>query len=180
MKKIYINNLNEKELEKIFNINKKLQDKIFESVCQNNIDYQNFLSTEFFGNNFFEYLKINDNYSSFFITIKNTIKFFENLNITNSDYLSEDDSKEYIKLYKKAKKYYNYLDRCSFYSDNYYKNENLLEETCEEILKILEKELHLLEDINYNEVLDYSLILFHNHLLHECLKYFLNPYNLLS
>lgn len=155
--KIYINELNEEELQKVFDNNEKFRNIVFDDAYESNMDYQLFLGEEFFGNNTRDYLKYIDNYSSFYLRITNAIKFFENLSLNNSDYLNTEDSKKYIKLYKQAKKYYNYMNKCNYYSDNYYKNENLLENTCKEILNILEKELHKLENINEEDVFQYFI-----------------------
>lgn len=155
--KIYMNELNFEELQKVFDNNEKFRNIVFDDVYESNMDYQLFLSDEFFGNNTRDYLKFNNNYSSFYLRITNTIKFFENLNINNSDYLIEEDSKKYIELYKQAKKYYNYINKCNYNSDNYYKNEEFLENTCKKILNILENELHKLEDIEEKEVYQYFI-----------------------
>ena len=155
--KIYINELNKEELQKVFNNNEKFKEMIFNEMYEKEMDYQSFLGDEFFGNESYKYIDIRDNYSSFYLRIKDTIKFFENLNINSSDYLNPEDSKKYIELYKKAKKYYNYFNQCNYNSDNYFKNEELLKNTCKEILDILEKELHKLEQIDEEDVFDYFI-----------------------
>lgn len=155
--KIYLQELNFEELQKVFDNNEKFKNIVFDDVYESNMDYQLFLSEEFFGKNAKNYLEIKDHYASFYTRIKDATKFFENLNINISDYLIEEDSKKYIELYKQAKKYYNNLNKCNYDSSNCYKNEKLLENTCKEILSILENELHKLEDISEEEVYQYFI-----------------------
>lgn len=152
--KKYIKDMNDEELKKIFNNIEHLQKEFYENLYNDNMNYQIDLSKIFFGDNYINYLDIKDYYSSFFIIIKDTVKFFENLHLYNKDYLNNEDAKKYAVLYKQAKKHYNNMNKCNYYSDNYYKHFELLENTCKSILEILEKELHSLENIDFQDVLD--------------------------
>lgn len=152
-KKIYIKELNEEELKKVFKNNKQIQQISFEKAYEDNMFWQEELGNIFFGKTFFEYLEIRDNYSSFYLKIKNPVKLFENLSLSNKDYLQTEESQKYIKYYKQAKKYYNYYNNCNYESDNFYKNFELLENTLIKIVAILEKELHLLEDVSEEDAL---------------------------
>lgn len=152
-KKIYIKELNEEELKKVFENNKQIQQISFEKAYEDNMFWQEELGNIFFGKTFFEYLEIRDNYSSFYLKIKNPVKLFENLSLSNKDYLQTEESQKYIKYYKQAKKYYNYYNNCNYESDNFYKNFELLENTLIKIVAILEKELHLLEDVSEEDAL---------------------------
>lgn len=154
MKKYYIKDLKENELQKVFENNEKIQQEAFNDAYESNMQYQLELGKIFFGDNSYSYLEIKDYYSSFYLKIKDPIRLFENLSLSNSDYLNEIDSKTYIDLYKKAQKYYNYFNNCSYSSDNYWKNIELLENTLEKIIDILEKELHKLEDVTKEDALE--------------------------
>lgn len=152
--KIYIEELNDEELKKVYVNNEKFSRMIFAECYEMNMEQQEELSEEFFGKKFHEYLDVHDHYSSFYLRIKDTNKFFENLNLNNSCYLSEEDSKKYIELYEQVKKYYSCLER-SDDKNNFY--EELIEKACKEILNILEKELHELENINDEDIIEYFI-----------------------
>lgn len=157
MKKYYVKNLKEEEKKEILENNEKLKSDIYEICYEDNMYYQRDLFEIFFGKDTYNYLKIEDYYSSFYLRIKDPIKLYENLDINNSDYLSVEDEEKYIKLYKEATKKYNNIQKCNYYSDNYYKNEGELEEILEKIVEILEKELHSLEDITEDQIEEYFL-----------------------
>lgn len=151
--KKYIKNMSAEELKKIFNNIEYLQRKFYENLYDDNMNYQLDLGKIFFGENHNNYIDIRDYYSSFFIIIKDAVKFFENLQLSNKNYLNNEDAKKYTVLYKQAKKHYNNINKCNYCSDNYYKHFELLENTCKSILGILEKELHSLENIDAQDAL---------------------------
>lgn len=155
MKKYYVKNLKEEEKKEILENNEKLKNEIFEIIYEDNMEYQLELGEIFFGSKTFDYLEIKDYYSSFYLRIKDPIKLYENIDINNSDYLSIEDGEKYKTLYKEATKKYNNIQKCNCYSDNYYKNEEELEEILEKIVKILEKKLHSLEDITEDQIEEY-------------------------
>jgi hypothetical protein len=155
--KKYIKNMSVEELKKIFNNIEYLQSKFYENLYEDNMNYQFDLGKIFFGENYNNYIDIRDYYSSFFIIIKDAVKFFENLQLYNKDYLNNEDAKKYTALYKQAKKHYNNINKCNYCSDNYYKHFELLENTCKSILEILEKELHSLENIEAQDVLEFFI-----------------------
>lgn len=154
MKK-YLKNMNKEELKKVFDTSEKIQNKEYEATMQMNMDYQEELGDIFFGKNWSDYIKMYDNYNSFYLRIINSASFFENLAEDVTDYLSQEDTTRFKEIYKKAKKCYtNINSRCIYGSDKYYENYEKFEEECQKLLKILEDELHTVEDVEYNQVLD--------------------------
>lgn len=152
--KRYLKELNEEELKEVFENISSLQEISFSYAYDVNMDWQLELGKIFFGNNWHDYLKMYDYYSSFYLKIKNTIEFFENISIGNADYLSEENSKKYIDLYKQAKKIYNNLCKCNTYSEKYLENEEKLDKICIELLELLENELHELENIDFEQAFE--------------------------
>lgn len=159
MKKIYIKNLSEKEKIKVLENNQKLKNEIFEIVYQDNMDYQLelgniMLNHEKNKNNY----DIKDYYTSFFLTITNGIKFLENINFKDvKDYISEKDLQEVNRIEKEYKKELYYYNKCNYYSDNFYKHEEKIENLAKKLLKIIENELHSLEDITDTDIQEYFL-----------------------
>lgn len=158
MKK-YVKDMTREELKEIFKNIKNIRNQMWDWKYEENMDYQHWLSKEFFGSEWHKYINYHDHYYSFFLRLKDATQFFENITESNADYLSIENAEEYKKLYKQAKKYYFYMNsKCNFGSDKYYENEEKLLETCEKILAMLEKELHKLEDIDENELEEYFII----------------------
>jgi hypothetical protein len=171
--KKYLKDMDEEELKKLFENIEEFKKNIYDICYQNNMDYQEELGNIFFGDKWNRYIDIFDHYTSFFLRIKNAIEFFENLGVENSDYLNTKDATEYKVLYKEAKKHYNNFNKCNYASNNYYKNEELLENTCKQILRILEEELHKLENITKEEAKDTFLFeVLENEMYYDC--YILN------
>lgn len=151
MKK-YLNELNQEELTKIIENNESIKTLIFNTCYEDNMYWQEERAKDFFGNNWSKYINYHYSYNTFYLTIKNAIEFFENLSNNNYQYLKIEDSNVYIKLYNEAKKYYNNIKKCNYQSDKYFENEEKLENICEDILQILEKELHSFENISTEDV----------------------------
>lgn len=167
--KKYIKDMNEEELEIIFNNITSINQDSYNYTYEKNMDWQNELSDILFGKNWSKYIECISNYNSFYLRIKDYREFYKNLNLNNFDYLQEDKGIEYIKLYKKAKKVLNNLNKCKEYSDKYYDNHDKFEYICCEILKILEEELHLLEEIIEQEVKeDFIFNVQENEYLNQC------------
>lgn len=105
MKK-YLKNMNEEELKKVFDTSEKIQNKEYEATMQMNMDYQEELGGIFFGKGWSNYIKMYDNYSSFYLRIIDSTSFFENLAEDVTDYLSQENATRFKEIYKKAKKFY--------------------------------------------------------------------------
>ena len=154
MKK-YLKNMNKEELKKVFDTSVKIQNKEYEATMQMNMDYQEELGVIFFGKGWSNYIKMYNNYNSFYLRIIDSTSFFENLTEDVTDYLSQEDAKYFKEIYKKAKKFYtNINSRCVYGSDKYYENYEKFEEECKKLLEILEDELHKLESVDYEQAFD--------------------------
>lgn len=159
MDKYFIKNLKEKEKIKILEKNEKLQNEIYEILYENNMNYQYeldkiLLNYEKNKNNF----EICDNYSSFYLKIKNGIKFLENINFKDmKDYIFEKDLQEINQIEKEYKKELHYYNKCNYYSDNFYKHEEKIEELAEKLAEIIENTLHSLEEVTKEEMQEYFL-----------------------
>lgn len=81
MKK-YLNELNEEELEKVFKNNKKLQEEIFQYCYESSMNAQYELGLELLNDvkNKKNY-RIDDHYTSFFLTVVNAYEFIANLEL---------------------------------------------------------------------------------------------------
>ena len=164
MKK-YLKNMNEEELKKVFDTSEKIQNKEYEATMQINMDYQEELGDIFFGKGWSNYIKMYDNYNSFYLRIIDSTSFFENLAEDVTDYLSQENATRFKEIYKKAKKFYtNINSRCVYGSDKYYENYEKFEEECKKLLEILECELHTLENVEYGQALDtfYTDVMYNN------------------
>ena len=154
MKK-YLKDMNKEELKKVFDNSTKIQEEQYNLVWQDNMDWQQEYFEIFFGKNWHEYIEMKDNYNSFYLRLKSAYKFFINLDKDVTDYLNIENAQIFKNIYKKANKYYINIDkRCNYGSDKYYENIEKLEEECGKLLEILENELHLLENINDDEVFE--------------------------
>lgn len=154
MKK-YLKNMNKEELKKVFDTSGKIQNKEYEATMQMNMDYQEELGDIFFGKKWSKYINMYDNYDSFFLKLKDSISFFENLDKGVTDYLSQENATRFKEIYKRAKKFYTSMNsRCVYGSDKYYENYEKFEEECKKLLEILEDELHKLENVDYEQTFD--------------------------
>ena len=93
-------------------------------------------------------IEIRDNYSSFFLVLRDWHKFLDNL---DSDYLCQDGLDLYSKIVELKEEYEN----TDTYSDRFNELEDLLEENCKELLKICEKQLHQYENITEDDLKSY-------------------------
>lgn len=157
MKK-YIKDMTKEELKQIFHNIESIRTTMWDWKFEENMEQQQEYANIFFGKEWHKYINYHDYYSSFYLRLKDATQFFENITECNADYLSVEDSKKYLELYKQARKYYNIMEKvCNFGTDKYYDNEEKLLETCEKILELFEKELHSLEDIDLEELEDYFI-----------------------
>ena len=158
MKK-YLKDMSKEELEKIFENVEEFRKSTYDLVYENHMYWQGEYSDIFFGKDWHKYIEMNEYYSSFYLKLKDASNFFENISLSNSDYLCAEDAEKYKALYKEAKKYHDNMNsRCNYGSDKYYENEERLKASCIILLGLLEKELHNLEDITYEDCLEQFII----------------------
>ena len=90
------------------------------------------------GKEHWRYIDVRDNYSSFYLVLKDWNKFLDNL---DKDYLSQKG----IDLYNEIYKLYEEYNNTDMYSDRFNELEEILEDKCKELLKICEEQLHQYE-----------------------------------
>lgn len=154
MKRYYLKDLKNDELIKIFNNNEKLKNQIIDSYYEDQMywqsEYYNILLNYKDNKSNFNY---NDYYTSFYLTIKDGLKFLENINFNEiKDYFNIEDIEKIDKIEKKYKKELNYINRCNYYSDNFYKHNEIIDQLASDLLKIIENELHKFENYDFKDI----------------------------
>lgn len=150
MKK-YFKELNDKEKEKILEKNNKLFEELSNYIYEDKMYCQSEYAEDLFGKDWASYIAYYDNYSSFYLSIKNWEKFIDNL---DRDYLTTEG----IALYDYIMNKKNILDNMEWGTDNYYNLEEHLEKKSQELLDICESMLHSYEEYpDFEEVYDYIL-----------------------
>lgn len=140
IKKIYINDMDEDKRNELIKKNQKLMDILQDDLYQYNMERQLEEGEYMLGKEQSKYIEIRDNYSSFYLVLKNWTKFIENL---DKDYLSTEGIELYNLIIKQQEELYN-LD---YYSENYNELEETIEENCKRLLKICEDLLHEWEQL---------------------------------
>ncbi len=162
MKK-YFKDLDTETKVKIVMNNENLRDKAYNDCYENNMNMQLEEGELMLGkdNNGFD---IRDNYSSFFLVLRDWRKFINNL---DSDYLCDDG----LELYKTIMNLVNEQENLDSWNDNYDEKYNELDEKienyCEELLNICEKQLHEYENITEEDVEEYLKFNFEDNYLYE-------------
>lgn len=105
-------------------------------------------------------IEIRDNYSSFYLILRDWHKFLDNL---DKDYLCEDGLILYDKIMKLKEEYEN----TDMYSDRFNELEDDIENYCKELLRICEKQLHQYENYTKEDVEEYLRFNFDENNLYE-------------
>lgn len=138
-KKVFINELETETRNKYIKQNKKLIEKLQNDLYSSNMDLQYIEAKNIIGKEGFNAIQYHDNYSSFFYTLKDWRKFYQNIDYS---YLSDEASKKADKITKNIDK----MDTLEYYNDDYYKIDEECEELAKEILKEIENILHAYEE----------------------------------
>lgn len=144
--KRFLKELTKEELKKVLEVNKKLEDEVFESWCQNCMDMQevdgSFLNLQG--------VKYHDDYDSFFHTLTEYRKFIENL---NSEILGEKAQQKH----KECEDMLNELYAMGTLDDGFDELEEKIEVKAKSLLKDVDIFLHYYEKMQYNkeEMLDW-------------------------
>ena len=144
MEKIYLKDMTHDDLKDLISGNEDFISMYAERVHEDNMFWQEEEGKNMFGNEHYKYIDIRDNYSSFYLVLKDWHKFIDNL---DKDYLCVEGLELYDYIIKKRDILYN----MSMYSDRYDDLECHLEKKCIELLKICEKQLHEYEEFPSNE-----------------------------
>ncbi len=160
MKKYYLKALKEEELLKIYDNNSSLQKLVFSDF----LEEQQFFQSEDYEQVFDKGIKYHDYYDSFYLTIENYNEFLD-----TTDFYFYDDSvfqKNRVNEVEFLRKKIENLENKAYYEtgDSVYSSKlekkcdkltKIFEKKCETLLKDLENQLHLYEDWNDNDVIDY-------------------------
>lgn len=148
-KKVYIKDIKDSEyiLEKLLFNNNELKEEVYNKCCDDNMFFQEEFGNLCLGNDWCKYIKLYDNYSSFYLRITNYSNFIENI---DKDYLSNEE----LELYKKAIELKTKIDNLYYDDEDVYTDE--FEKKCDKLLGLIEKDLHKYEDyICDDDLLEY-------------------------
>ena len=161
MKK-YFKELNDKEKEKILEKNNKLFNELSNYIYEDKMYWQEEDSENMLGKNWHKYIAYYDNYSSFYLRLKDWEMFINNL---DRDYLTIEG----IELYDYIMNKKNILDNMEWGTDNYYNLEEHLENKSQELLDICESMLHEYENYpDFEECYNYLLDTIYDNTLEDC------------
>lgn len=161
MKK-YFKELNDKEKEKILEKNNKLFNELSNYIYEDNMYCQSEEIEYLFGKDWHRYIAYYDNYSSFYLSLKNWEKFIDNL---DRDYLTTEGIELYDYIINKK----SILDNMEWGTDNYYNLEEHLENKSQELLDICENMLHDYENYpDFEECYNYLLGTTYDDILENC------------
>ena len=150
-KKIFINNLETEERNRLIKNNKKLIDILCDDLYQSQMWQQEEEGRLLFGKDSYKYIEIKNEYSSFYLVLKNWSKFIENLDI---EYLWIDGA---IALYNEIIKKRDLLYNMDSNDENYYTLEEEIYIDCKELLKHCEIQLHTYEELpTIDDVIQYA------------------------
>lgn len=140
MKKIFINDLDQDRRDNLIKKNRLLIERLQNDLYEQQMFMQQEEGELMLGKEHYKYIDIKDDYSSFFLVLRNWSKFIENL---DKDYLCQEGIDLYNKIIEKKKAYEN----TDAYSEEFDRLEGELEEDCKELLDICEKQLHEYESL---------------------------------
>lgn len=150
MKKIFINDLETEKRDELIKRNKKLLYLLYDGFRDMLYNQQEEASYDIMGKDWHKYVKANDHYDSFFLTLTDWRAFYENI---DADYLSDDARSMYDTIGKKIKE----LDKTHCYDEKYDILEDEIEDGCLFILNDIEEYLHAYEDLpDDDEVIRYA------------------------
>lgn len=150
MKKIFINELETEERNKIIKMNQKLIHLLQEDLYESNMELQYIESKNIMNDEALKAIDYHNNYNSFFYTLRDWRKFVINI---DTDYLSDEARKTADIIYKKI----DVLDSMDPYSENYDNLNEWLESQAKKVLKDVEDYLHSYEETpSEDEAIQYA------------------------
>lgn len=174
-KKIYLKDIkdNRELLKTIFENNNKLQEKAGEIAYENNMEQQVEFGELCLGKNWNKYIDMYDNYSSFYLRVKNAEKMIENI---DKNYLTTEEEE----LYNKAVKILEIRNNEEYGTDFYWEQDMELDEVSANLLELIEKDLHDYENIEEEDVFETFIFDLQENYMYEDLYYYENDntYNL--
>lgn len=138
-KKVFINDLETETRNNYIKRNKKLIEKLQNDLYNNNMDLQYIEAENIISKEGFEAIQYHDNYSSFYYTLNDWRKFYQNIDYI---FLSDEANKKSDEITKKI----DIMDSLECYDDEYYKLDEECEQLAKEILNEIENILHSYEE----------------------------------
>lgn len=150
MKKIFINELETDKRNELIKKNSKLINILQRDLYDNNMELQYIESKDIMNDEAMNAIRYHDHYSSFFYTLEDWRKFYQNIDYC---YLSDEAGEKAKKIDENIDK----MDALPEYDDKYYELDEKCEELTKEILKEIENILHTYEEYpNENEAIQYA------------------------
>lgn len=150
MKKIFINELETEKRNELIKKNSKLMQLLQNDLYENNMNLQYIESENIMNDEAINAIRYRDHYSSFFYTLEDWRKFYQNIDY---GYLSNEASEKAKKIDENIEK----MDALPEYNDEYYKLDEECEELTKEILKEIEDILHNYEEYpSEDEAIQYA------------------------
>ena len=166
MNKVFLKDIKENKelLKKVFDSNERLKQQLYEDSYDLSMEQQLEFGELCLGKDHSKYIDLHEHYSSFFLTLKDSEKFILNI---DKDYLSVEENKLYEKALKKLEK----RDSKEYGSEQYYKLDAELDDISEELLKLIEKDLHDYENVDEEQVFEDFMFNLNNNYSYEDLYY---------
>lgn len=139
MNKIYINKLETEKRNELIKNNSKLINILQSDLYESNMDLQYIEGNNIMSEEALNAIEYHDHYSSFFYTLKDWRKFYQNVDYA---YLSDEAGKKANKITENIEK----MDALPEYNDEYYKLDEECEKMTKEILQEIEDILHAYEE----------------------------------
>lgn len=156
MKKKYVKDMEKEEIKKILENNSDFYNLVYNDLYTQDLEWQGEEADLMFGKDHYKYIEIHDNYSSFFLTLKNWSAFLDNL---DRDYLNIKNADLYNEIMKLKKEYENIACDTIEEEDRFNELEDILEGKSKELLEACEDQLHEYEKGNYSieDLIDYVM-----------------------
>lgn len=150
MKKIYLKDMEIEERNEVIKNNSKLINILQNDLYDNNMDLQYIEGNNIMNEEAIKAIKYHDYYSSFFYTLIDWRKFYQNVTYV---FLSDEANEKAKKIDENIEK----MDALPEYNDEYYKLDEECEELAKEILKEIEDYLHTFEEYpSEDEAIQYA------------------------
>lgn len=140
MKKEYLTEMETEKRNKLIEKNKKLINMLVNNLYEDNCFRMELETNDILGKDWHQYIDYHDNYSSFYLRVKDWRKFIENV---DADYLNNDAFSMYKLINEKIKQ----SDDVDYYSTTYDVLIEEIDEGCSFILDNIEEDLHMYEKI---------------------------------
>lgn len=169
-KRVYLKDIkdNEELLKEIFNSNEELKTECYKDTYETNMEQQLEFGQLCLGDNYNDYISIMDNYSSFYLVLKDSVRFIENI---DKDYLTPVEEKIYNKAVKTLEKRNN-VDMYNDRYDRFKKYDTELNKLAEELLDLIEEDLHAYEDIDEETAVENFIFNLQYNYMYEDLYYY--------